>query len=291
MNHIRMKLHPEDGSVLSHHYCGGGIIRPGDGDKTRRGLHHAIRMAHPDLKGAFIEPVKEVGIIRDAKPGMPVLPVLGLQDLPLQHSDTRSDVSSRRGRRGTILGVSAGVLGGGLVGLAMTLPSFTSAATDTTTDTTTDPAADTVVVESDERPEAGTRLRETLQALVDEGTITAEQADAVTEHLVENRPEREGRGHRGGHPGMDGDVVAELIGIDAAELRTEIRSGRSIADIAEANGVDVQIVIDALVEEAQGHLDLAVENGRLTEDEAAEKQADLTERITARVNGERPTRD
>ena len=60
--------------------------------------------------------------------------------------------------------------------------------------------------------------------------------------------------------------------------------------MAAANDVDVQTVIDALVAEATAHLDEAVENGRLTEAEAAERAADLTERITARVNGEHPAR-
>ena len=45
-----------------------------------------------------------------------------------------------------------------------------------------------------------------------------------------------------------------------------------------------------MVAGAGSHLDLAVENGRLTEDEAAERLGEVTERITARVNGERPGR-
>jgi len=228
---------------------------------------------------------------------------------PDTNPDMNPSAASSRRRRGTILGVSAGVLGGGLVGLAMTVPTFTSAASDDTTDTTTDITVaalqttddtttddtttdDSTVDTTDDtaRPEPGVRLREALQALVDDGTITAEQADAVAEHLAAQAPERGGhRGHRG--PGMDGEVVAGLLGIEADELRDALRDGQSIADLATANGVDVQTVIDALVAEAQGHLDLAVENGRLTEDEAAEKAADLEARITARVNGERPARD
>lgn len=234
----------------------------------------------------------------------------------MTNSDTNHTSSTPAGRtprrRGTILGVSAGMIGGGLVGLAMTVPTFTNAAStnpastnpastntgatvvalqdsDTASDTT---ASDTTTGAAAER---GTRLRETLQELVDAGTITAAQADAVTEHLVAQAPERgELRGgHRGGRghrPGMDGEVVAELLGIDAADLRSGLRDGQSIAELAEANGVDVQTVIDALVDEAASHLDLAVENGRLTEDEAAEKLVDVTERVTARVNGERPAR-
>ena len=214
---------------------------------------------------------------------------------------TTTDPTSRRRRRGTILGVSAGVLGGGLVGLAMSVPTFTNAAStdpDATvvelqdSDTATDDTATDVTGPEAER---GTRLRETLQELVDAGTITATQADAVTEHLVAQMPERgdhrgEHRADRGRRPGMDGEVVAELLGIDLADLRSGLRAGQSIADLAEANGVDVDTVIDALVAEAAGHLDLAVENGRLTEAEAAEQLVDVTERITARVNGERPAR-
>ena len=159
-------------------------------------------------------------------------------------------------------------------------------------DTATDDTATDVTGPEAER---GTRLRETLQELVDAGTITATQADAVTEHLVAQMPERgdhrgEHRADRGRRPGMDGEVVAELLGIDLADLRSGLRAGQSIADLAEANGVDVDTVIDALVAEAAGHLDLAVENGRLTEAEAAEQLVDVTERITARVNGERPAR-
>ncbi len=178
------------------------------------------------------------------------------------------------------------------------VPGLTSAASDTSSETTADVAA--IVVEQDgsttpfdgeARPEPGERLRETLQALVDDGTLTAAQADAVTEHLVENRPEREGRHHRRGRrPGADGEVVAEIIGIDVDTLREELRSGSSLADIATANGVDPQTVIDALVDAAEEHLDLAVQNGRLTEEEAADKAEQIEERVTARVNGERPER-
>ena len=60
--------------------------------------------------------------------------------------------------------------------------------------------------------------------------------------------------------------------------------------MAAAHDVDVQTVIDAFVAEATAHLDEAVENGRLTEAEAAERAADLEERITAHVNGEHPAR-
>ena len=86
----------------------------------------------------------------------------------------------------------------------------------------------------------GARIRELLQDLVDDGTITAAQADAVAEHLAANRPERGGPG-RGHHPGFDGEVLAGLLGIDVDDAahrapcgqddrRDRRRAGRRGAD-------------------------------------------------------------
>jgi polyhydroxyalkanoate synthesis regulator phasin len=218
---------------------------------------------------------------------------------------------NRRSKRSTIIGATAGLLGGAGVGLLFAVPSLTSAASDDSStavdatavvqqdDTSTETETDTEIDADVTEVEPGVRLRETLQALVDDGTITAEQADAVTAHLVANRPEGRpghgGFGHGGfgrrGHGGFDGEVVSGLLGIDAETLRTELQAGKSIADIATEQGVDVQTVIDALVAEAQEHIDLMVENGRLTDEEAATKLADVTERITERVNTARPASD
>jgi hypothetical protein len=218
-------------------------------------------------------------------------------------SDTRTDASTDRHkgvRRGVGLGLGAGLLAGGAIGLLGVWPGSSSAADEA------DPAADptAIVVPSqdgtddttgeetepeDARPEPGTRLRELLQPLVDDGTIDASQADAVSSYLADQRL-ADGppvRAH-GGPIGHGLDVVADAIGIDEDTLRDELRAGGTIADIATANGVDPQSVIDALVADAQEHLDAAVANGRLDEAEAAERAATLEERITDRVNGETP---
>lgn len=208
----------------------------------------------------------------------------------------------RRFRRATAIGLTAGLLGGGAAGLMFAVPSLTSAAsdtvtlqetsTDTATDTATDTGADDTVVLGDgaqsdvpaDAPDPGARIREELQSLVDDGTITAEQADAVAAHLAENMP----RGGRGGGMhggrGFDGTVVADALGITADDLRTALQDGQSIADVATAQGVDIQVVIDALVAEAQTRLADGVTDGRITQEEADAKLADLEARITERVN-------
>lgn len=48
-------------------------------------------------------------------------------------------------------------------------------------------------------------------------------------------------------------AAAEVIGTTPEQLREEMRSGKSIADIATENGVPVQDVIDALVEEVMAN--------------------------------------
>lgn len=215
-------------------------------------------------------------------------------------SSERSQHPSRGRRRGTALGVAAGVLGGGAVGLILTLPGLTSAATDSTstTEPVTTVVADSGTIDTTDTtdttgtaPDRGARLREVLQSLVDDGTITATQADAVAEHLATSMPI--GGGGHGGHGrhggfGAGGQVVADALGIDVDTLRSELQAGKTIAEIAGEQGVDVQAVIDALVAEATERVGEAVTDGRLTQEEADARLADLTTRITDRVNNGGP---
>ena len=89
--------------------------------------------------------------------------------------------------------------------------------------------------------------------------------------------------HRGMHR-LDLSVAASTIGVSEADLRSALQSGQSIADVANANGVDPQKVIDALVADAQQHLADDVTSGRLTQDQADQISADLATHITDAVN-------
>jgi membrane peptidoglycan carboxypeptidase len=140
-----------------------------------------------------------------------------------------------------------------------------------------------------------TWVSEALSGLVEDGTITQEQADAVSQALVDARPEREfGRGRGPGHwfaRGLGLDEAAESIGVDVDDLREALRGGQTIAEVAAEHGVDVQAVIDAMVAEAEERINEAVTDGRLDETEAAERLADVTEKITTFVNEGFPERD
>ena len=69
------------------------------------------------------------------------------------------------------------------------------------------------------------------------------------------------RGH--GLPGLrDSTVLEDTLGMTREEIRTGLESGKSIADLANEKGVNVQKVIDALVAEARTRITDMV-NGKL----------------------------
>lgn len=247
--------------------------------------------------------------------------------------DPTARASRPRSRRGLTTGMAIGLLGGTAAGLVFGVPGLTSASsndlaalvgqTDTTEVPTTDETDETPApdAEADETPIPGRHdwgqrgvehLRESLQDLVDDGTITAEQADAVAADLVEDsvaRAEqwmaehgdelreigerfkhRPGGGVFGRGAGVTSEALTDLLGLEAQELREQLRDGATLAEIATAQGVEPQAVIDELVSEYQERLDNAVENGRLEQAEADERLAEATERITTMVNDGMPAR-
>jgi hypothetical protein len=129
------------------------------------------------------------------------------------------------------------------------------------------------------------RLRESLQELVTDGTLTEAQADAVADHLAQLAA---GRGHgpmASGDLGINLDVAAEAIGIEPSALSDAIGNGQTIAEVAVANGSDADTVIDALVAAEQAELDELVAAESITAEVAAERAAAALDRITDVVNG------
>jgi hypothetical protein len=172
------------------------------------------------------------------------------------------------------------------LGLVMGATVFSSVVAGAQETTTTESTSESTNESGGEAPDRTARIREALEALVTAGTITTEQADAVAAHLAEVLP------HRGGHFVGRGAALATLeeaaaaIGIDVSNLRTALQDGQTIAEVATANGVDPQTVIDALVAAFNVKIDEAVANGRITAELAVEKKENALERIAALVNGE-----
>jgi hypothetical protein len=158
-----------------------------------------------------------------------------------------------------------------------------------------DDAADRLGVEPSELSEA---LREALKSRVDAaveaGRLTEAQGEALKERIDSGETPllfgglgRHGLGHFGGfgHFGKL-EAAASYLGLGEDELREQLGDGKTLAEIAEAEGKSVDGLVQALVDEAEAKLDDAVADGRLTQAQADEIAEDLEERMTDLVNGE-----
>ena len=137
-------------------------------------------------------------------------------------------------------------------------------------------------------------LANRVDAAVKAGTITQERGDelkaaiaAGTFPLFAMRGSP-GRHHRGGGLGGHLDAATAYLGMTEAALRTSLQSGKTLADVAKERGKTVDGLVAALVADETKELDAAVAAGRLTKAQRDSIVAGLKERITARVNGERP---
>ena len=126
---------------------------------------------------------------------------------------------------------------------------------------------------------------ERLQELVDEGVITEERADEIRARMAERAAARE---ERRANRTERLEELAATLGTTADELRADLRAGASLAEIATAAGVDIEVIIDQIEAQMTDRINQAVLDGRIDADQAATKLESLTERVTDRVNGERP---
>jgi hypothetical protein len=121
---------------------------------------------------------------------------------------------------------------------------------------------------------------DTLDEAVQQGTLTQEQADAIKPRIQSGDvgPLFGGRGHGHG-PGRSVrelfgvrqamiDAAAKALGLTTDELRTQMRSGQTLAQLAQAHNTTEQAVKDVALVAAKAQLDLAVTTGTLTQEQA-----------------------
>jgi hypothetical protein len=100
-----------------------------------------------------------------------------------------------------------------------------------------------------------------------------------------------GRGPDAHGPGDDLAAAAGYLGISESALATQLQSGKTLAQIADAaSGKSAAGLVDALVTHEQAELAQAVKDGRLTHAQADDIAATLKDRFTNLVNGTRPPR-
>jgi hypothetical protein len=92
--------------------------------------------------------------------------------------------------------------------------------------------------------------------------------------------------HHGMFRGLD--AAATYLGLTDAQLRTQLESGKSLANVAKAQGKSVDGLVQALVDTAKKRLDAAVSAHRLTQSQEDSILADLKSHMTNFVNGTQP---
>lgn len=117
---------------------------------------------------------------------------------------------------------------------------------------------------------------------------TESEEETTEEETTEEETDREGRrdrrqNRRSGRSEARSEAVSEALGLSSEEIRQGFAEGKSLADMAEEQGVEVSVLRDALLANMTERIDTAVEEGRIDEDEAAEKLAELEARVDERL--------
>ena len=148
-----------------------------------------------------------------------------------------------------------------------------------------------------------TAQAQVIEEAVADGTLTQEQADQLLERMGEGFGGRGmpfGLGGRGGRMGgrmggwmggIDGSplsLAAEQLNLEEDELMAQLQEGKSIAEIAEAQGVDPQAIADEYVGSVSDHLAEAVAEEGITQGQADEMLSRMQEKAAALLDGSFP---
>jgi hypothetical protein len=131
-----------------------------------------------------------------------------------------------------------------------------------------------------------TALADRVDAAVAAGRITKAQGDAIKQRIQSSDFPVLGGFHGGGfgHHGGGLAGAAAYIGITDAQLRTELESGKTLAQVAKAHGKTADGLIAAMVADEKKELDAAVTSGRITKAQEDQMVSNLKARITDLVN-------
>jgi hypothetical protein len=132
-----------------------------------------------------------------------------------------------------------------------------------------------------------------LDQAVKDGRLTQQQADAIKQRVRDRGLPLGGpldgpNGHGHGPFGIGLDAAARYLGLARAELGRDLMSGRSLADVARAQGKSVGGLEQALTDAATAQLDRAVADGRLTSAQRDQILRELREHVGDLVDGSGP---
>ncbi|WP_429845005.1 hypothetical protein [Brevibacillus sp. FIR094] len=125
-----------------------------------------------------------------------------------------------------------------------------------------------------------TQLKEAVAA----GKLTQEQADKMNEKASERVKDMVQNTHHGRGPGKGmgfekNEELLSLLKLDATKLQEELKADKSLAAIAEAQGVSVDDLVALLVKQQEAKLKEAVTAGKLKQEQADKMNKNASERV------------
>ncbi|NIZ92261.1 hypothetical protein [Kineococcus rubinsiae] len=128
-------------------------------------------------------------------------------------------------------------------------------------------------------------IKDALAGLVGDGSISQDQADEVATTLGSaDLGPGGGHGPHGRAGGPDLATAATTLKLSEDDLRTALQGGKTLAQVAADQDVAVDDLVAALVDAEKARIATQVSDGDLTQAQADERLADLTQRVTDRVN-------
>ena len=136
-----------------------------------------------------------------------------------------------------------------------------------------------------------TALKNRIDQAVKDGRLTQAEATRVKAAIDRESVPMLGPGFRHHGPGHFGrgphalEAAAKYLGMTQAALRTQLESGKTLAQVARDRNKSVDGLVTALVAEKKARIEQGVKDGQLTRAQADELLARMKEHVTAMVNG------
>jgi hypothetical protein len=142
-----------------------------------------------------------------------------------------------------------------------------------------------------------TAVKDTQKEIIDEqvlqGKITQQQADQLKQRVDANNGVlpfggmMRGRGfERGFKMGVTAADLSNFLGITTQQLSTELRSGKTLAQVAQAHGKTTDQLKTFIHDQIKTKLDAAVKNGQITQAQEDARLANIDTQIDAMINGQ-----
>jgi hypothetical protein len=142
-----------------------------------------------------------------------------------------------------------------------------------------------------------------IDAAVAAGQLTPQQGDEAKKRIASGSVPLPGFGRGGKHgfgrgprgpggpgrpgfgfgPGMSLSAAAKFLGLTDAQLRTQLRGGKSLADVAKDKGKSTADLKAAMKTAITGELDQAVKDNKLTADQRTQIEQSLDARLDSLI--------